>query len=100
MAKASDLWRALGLQPHYTETFKLSTDSLFIEKVRDIVELYLKPPDRALMLRVDEQSQIQALDRTPILPMLPGILKRHDHDYSRHRDIICCTEPLYQQSDQ
>src|SRR5687767_9723928 len=77
MAKASGLsqtavvriWRAFGLQPHRAETFKLSTDPLFIDKVRDIVGLYLNPPDRALVLCVDEKSQIQALDRTqPILP--------------------------------
>ena len=59
------IWRAFGLQPHRSETFKLSTDPLFIDKVRDIVGLYLAPPDRALVLCVDEKSQIQALDRTP-----------------------------------
>lgn len=93
MAKASGLsqtavvriWRAFGLQPHRAETFKLSTDPLFIEKVRDIVGLYLNPPDRALVLCVDEKSQIQALDRTqPILPMMPGVPERRTHDYSRH----------------
>lgn len=93
MAKASGLsqtavvriWRAFGLQPHRAETFKLSTDPLFIDKVRDIVGLYLNPPDRALVLCVDEKSQIQALDRTqPILPMMPGVPERRTHDYSRH----------------
>jgi transposase len=79
------IWHAFGLQPHRTETFKLSTDPLFIEKVRDIVGLYLNPPDRALVLCVDEKSQIQALDRTqPILPMMPGVPERRTHDYSRH----------------
>lgn len=69
----SRMWRAFGLQPHRVETFKLSTDPLFIEKVRDIVGLYLAPPDRALVLCVDEKSQIQALDRTqPLLPKLRG----------------------------
>ena len=67
------IWRAFGLQPHRAETFKLSTDPLFVEKVRDIVGLYLNPPDRAIVLCVDEKSQIQALDRTqPLLPMRPG----------------------------
>ena len=79
------IWHAFGLQPHRTETFKLSTDPLFIEKVRDVVGLYLNPPDRALVLCVDEKSQIQALDRTqPILPMMPGVPERRTHDYSRH----------------
>jgi transposase len=93
MAKASGLsqtavvriWRAFGLQPHRAETFKLSTDPLFIDKVRDIVGLYLNPPERALVLCVDEKSQIQALDRTqPVLPMLPGVPERRTHDYRRH----------------
>jgi transposase len=93
MAQASGLsrsavhriWRAFALQPHRTETFKLSTDPLFIEKVRDIVGLYLQPPDRALVLSVDEKSQIQALDRTqPLLPMRPGQVERRTHDYTRH----------------
>src|SRR5512143_1222229 len=67
------IWRAFSLQPHRSETFKLSTDPLFVEKVRDIVGLYLDPPERALVLCVDEKSQIQALDRTqPLLPMRPG----------------------------
>jgi transposase len=81
----SRVWRAFGLQPHRTETFKLSTDPLFIEKVRDIVGLYLNPPVKALVLCVDEKSQIQALDRTqPILPLAPGIAERRTHDYMRH----------------
>lgn len=79
------VWRAFGLQPHRTETFKLSSDPLFIEKVRDIVGLYLRPPDRAMVLCVDEKSQIQALDRTrPLLPMRPGQVERRTHDYVRH----------------
>lgn len=81
----SRIWRAFALQPHRTETFKLSTDPFFIEKVRDIVGLYLDPPDRALVLCVDEKSQIQALDRTqPLLPMRPGQIERRTHDYVRH----------------
>jgi len=81
----SRIWRAFSLQPHRTETFKLSKDPLFIEKVRDIVGLYLNPPDRALVLCVDEKSQIQALDRTqPLLPMRPGQVERRTHDYARH----------------
>jgi transposase len=79
------IWRAFGLQPHRAETFKLSKDPLFIEKVRDIVGLYMSPPDRALVLCVDEKSQIQALDRTqPLLPMQPGMAERRTHDYVRH----------------
>jgi transposase len=81
----SRVWRAFGLQPHRSETFKLSTDPLFIEKVRDIVGLYLKPPTKAMVLCVDEKSQIQALDRTqPLLPLAPGIPERRTHDYVRH----------------
>ena len=81
----SRIWRAFGLQPHRTDTFKLSPDPLFVEKVRDIVGLYLDPPERALVLCVDEKSQIQALDRTqPLLPMRPGQPERHTHDYVRH----------------
>ena len=81
----SRIWRAFALQPHRTETFKLSADPLFIEKVRDIVGLYLNPPDRALVLCVDEKSQIQALDRTrPLLPLRPGQVERRTHDYVRH----------------
>jgi transposase len=79
------IWRAFSLQPHRSETFKLSKDPLFIEKVRDIVGLYLNPPDRALVLCVDEKSQIQALDRTqPLLPMRPGQAERRTHDDKRH----------------
>src|SRR5882757_4979760 len=81
----SRIWRAFALQPHRVEGFKLSKDPLFIEKVRDIVGLYLNPPDRALVLCVDEKSQIQALDRTqPLLPMRPGQVERRTHDYARH----------------
>ena len=79
------IWHAFGLQPHRSETFKLSKDPLFVEKVRDIVGLYLNPPDRALVLCVDEKSQIQALDRTqPLLPLRPGQVERRTHDYTRH----------------
>lgn len=79
------IWHAFGLQPHRTETFKISPDPLFVEKVRDIVGLYLNPPDRALVLCVDEKSQIQALDRTqPMLPLRPGQVERRTHDYKRH----------------
>jgi transposase len=78
------IWRAFGLQPHRQETWKLSKDPLFIEKVRDVVGLYLNPPERAVVLCVDEKSQIQALDRTaPILPLLPGLPQRATHDYKR-----------------
>jgi len=79
------IWRAFELHPHRSETFKLSKDPLFIDKVRDIVGLYMAPPDRALVLCVDEKSQIQALDRTqPLLPMRPGQIERRTHDYARH----------------
>jgi len=79
------IWRAFGLQPHRQETFKLSSDLLFVEKVRDIVGLYLDPPLKVMVLCVDEKSQIQALDRTqPILPLAPGIPERRTHDYMRH----------------
>ena len=79
------IWRAFGLQPHRCETFKLSSDPLFIEKVRDVVGLYMDPPERAVVLCVDEKSQIQALDRTsPILPLMPGVPERRTHDYKRH----------------
>jgi transposase len=95
MARASGLnqnaivriWRAFGLKPHLQDTFKLSADPMFVEKVRDIVGLYLNPPEktRAVVLCVDEKSQIQALDRTqPILPMQPGQPERRTHDYYRH----------------
>ncbi|EDT41558.1 putative transposase [Burkholderia ambifaria MEX-5] len=81
----SRIWRAFGLQPHRQETFKLSSDPLFVDKVRDIVGLYLDPPLKAMVLCVDEKSQIQALDRTqPILPLAPGIPERRTHDYMRH----------------
>jgi transposase len=81
----SRIWRAFGLQPHRQEGWKLSKDPLFVEKVRDVVGLYLSPPERAVVLCVDEKSQIQALDRTaPILPMLPGTPERATHDYKRH----------------
>ncbi len=81
----SRIWRAFALQPHRSETFKLSKDPLFIEKVRDIVGLYLNPPDKALVLCADEKSQVQALDRTqPLLPMRPGQAERRTHDYVRH----------------
>ncbi len=79
------IWKAFALQPHRTETFKLSKDPLFIDKVRDIVGLYLNPPDKALVLCVDEKSQVQALDRTqPVLPLRPGQAERRTHDYTRH----------------
>jgi len=79
------IWTAFGLQPHRSETFKLSSDPLFVDKVRDIVGLYLSPPTRALVLSVDEKSQIQALDREqPVLPMLPGMPERRTHNYIRH----------------
>jgi transposase len=79
------IWRAFGLQPHRQETFKLSSDPMFVDKVRDIVGLYLDPPLKAMVLCVDEKSQIQALDRTqPMLPLAPGIAERRTHDYMRH----------------
>jgi transposase len=79
------IWRAFGLQPHRQDTWKLSKDPLFVDKVRDVVGLYLNPPERAVVLCVDEKSQIQALDRTaPILPMRPGVPERATHDYKRH----------------
>src|SRR5438128_2786167 len=81
----SRIWRAFALKPHQSETFKLSPDPLFIEKVRDIVGLYLNPPDAAVVLCVDEKSQIQALDRTaPMLPLMPGVPERRTHDYVRN----------------
>jgi transposase len=80
-----EIWRAFGLQPHRQDKFKLSGDPQFAAKVRDIVGLYLNPPERAVVLAVDEKSQIQAVDRTrPILPMLPGVPERATHDYKRH----------------
>src|SRR5437899_9607656 len=93
MARASGLsvstvqriWRAFGLQPHRLETFKLSTDPDFVAKDRDVVGLYVAPPERAIVLCVDEKSQIQALDRSqPMLPMRPGQVERRSHDYKRH----------------
>jgi transposase len=79
------IWRAFGLKPHQTEDFKLSPDPLFIDKVRDVVGLYLNPPDAAVVLCVDEKTQVQALDRSaPILPMLPGVPERRTHDYVRN----------------
>jgi len=81
----SRIWRAFGLKPHLVEAFKLSPDPQFVEKVRDIVGLYVNPPDGALVLCVDEKSQIQALDRTaPVLPLRPGLPERRTHDYTRH----------------
>jgi transposase len=81
----SRIWRAFGLKPHRSETFKLSPDPQLIEKVRDIVGLYIDPPEHAMVLCVDEKSQIQALDRTqPVLPMRPGQVERRTHDYRRH----------------
>jgi transposase len=81
----SRIWRAFGLKPHRTESFQLSTDPLLIDKVRDIVGLYLDPPHHALVLCVDEKSQIQALSRTqPVLPMRAGQMERRTHDYKRH----------------
>ena len=93
MAEASGLshmtvqriWKAFGLEPHRSKTFKLSTDPQFVEKVRDIVGLYLAPPERGLVLCLDEKTQIQALDRSqPVLPMRPGQAERRSHDYLRH----------------
>jgi transposase len=81
----SRIWRAFGLKPHLVDTWKLSTDPLFIDKVRDVVGLYLDPPDKAMVLAVDEKSQMQALDRTaPMLPMMPGTPERRTHDYVRY----------------
>ncbi len=79
------IWHAFGLQPHRVENFKFSKDPQFVEKVRDIVGLYMNPPDRAVVLCVDEKSQVQALNRTqPILPLAPGVPVRQSHDYERH----------------
>jgi transposase len=81
----SRVWRAFGLAPHKQDSWKLSTDPLFVEKVRDVVGLYLDPPERAVVLCVDEKTQIQALNRTqPVFPMLPGTPARASHDYVRH----------------
>lgn len=79
------IWHAFGLQPHRVENFKFSKDPQFVEKVRDIVGLYLNPPDRAVVVCLDEKSQVQALNRTePILPLAPGVPARQSHDYERH----------------
>jgi transposase len=79
------IWKAFGLKPHQVDTFKLSNDPQFIAKVRDVVGLYLDPPEKAIVLCVDEKSQIQALDRSaPVLPMMPGMPERRSHDYVRH----------------
>lgn len=81
----SRIWRAFGLKPHRSETFTLSTDPLFVEKVRDVVGLYMDPPSNALVLCVDEKTQVQALERSqPVLPMRPGRAERRTHDYYRH----------------
>jgi transposase len=81
----SRIWRAFGLKPHLVDTFKLSTDPQFIDKVRDVVGLYLNPPQAAMVLCVDEKTGVRALDRTaPILPLLPGTPQRQTHDYTRH----------------
>ncbi len=80
----SRIWRAFALAPHRSQTFKLSTDPLFIDKVRDVVGLYIDPPEKALVLCVDEKSQIQALDRSQlVLPMVPAVPERRSHDYVR-----------------
>jgi transposase len=79
------IWQRFKLKPHRAETFKLSTDPLFMEKVVDVVGLYHHPPEKAIVLCVDEKSQIQALNRSqPVLPMMPGMPERRTHDYSRH----------------
>ena len=81
----SRIWRAFGLKPHLVDEFKLSPGPLFIDKVRDVVGLYLNPPDAAVVLCVDEKTQVQALDRTaPILPLIPGTPERRTHDYKRN----------------
>jgi hypothetical protein len=79
------IWRKFDIKPHLTGTFKLSTDPLFVEKVVDVVGLYHHPPEKAVVLCVDEKSGIQALDRSqPVLPMMPGVPERRSHDYVRH----------------
>lgn len=84
-ATVSRIWRAFGLKPHRQKTFKLSTDPEFVGKLRDVVGLYMNPPDHAVVFCLDEKSQIQALDRTqPLLPMTPGQVERRTHDYARH----------------
>ncbi len=82
------IWRAFGLKPHVADTFKLSSDPLFIEKVYDVVGLYLNPPEHAVVLCADEKSQVQALDRSqPVLPMMPGMPEKRTHDYVRHGTV-------------
>ena len=84
----SRIWKAFGLIPWQADTFKLSEDRLFVDKVRDIVALYLNPPERAVVICVDEKTAVQALDRTqPVLPLLPGTPERMSHDYVRHGTI-------------
>jgi len=84
-SRVSRIWRAFGLKPHLVDDFKLSTDPQFVDKVRDVVGLYLNPPEAAVVLCVDEKTQVQALDRTaPILPLLPGVPARQSHDYKRN----------------
>ena len=79
------IWRAFGLKPHRADTFKLSTDPYFVEKVRDVVGLYLSPPEKAIVLCIDEKPQVQALERTqPVLPLAPARTARATHDYTRH----------------
>jgi transposase len=79
------IWRAFGVKPHLVDSFKLSNDPLFIEKVRDVVGRYMNPPEAAMVLCVDEKTQVQALDRTqPVFPMRPGVPERQSHDYVRH----------------
>jgi hypothetical protein len=84
-SSVNTIWRAFNLQPHRSETFKLSTDPRFVEKTRDIVGLYMSPPENAVVICCDEKSQMQALDRTqPLLPLRPGMPERRTHDYYRH----------------
>ena len=79
------IWRKFELRPHLPDGFKLSTDPLFIEKVVEVVGPYYNPPERAVVLCVDEKTQMQALDRSqPMLPMMPGMPERRSHDYARH----------------
>lgn len=88
------IWRAFSLQPHRVENFKLSSDPFFVEKVRDVMGLYLNPPERALVFG-DEKSQIQALDRTrPILPLRPGVPQRQTHDYIRSGTTSLTMAPI------
>ena len=95
--RSAGIWTAFGLQPHRSETFKLSSDPLFVDKVRDIVGLYLSPPNRALVLSVDEKSQTQALDllKQPVLPMMLGVPERRTHSYIRHEyDFVICLRSM------